>query len=238
MGFFGDALNFGLGVEKMKYERRMQEETWNREDTAVQRRMEDLRAAGLSPTLAAGSAAQTSSPIDVALPNWGGTAGDKAAALIGMARQKADISRTFADTKVAETQAEANRVATDLNRENIKTAAVLRAKADADRRAAEFEVLRRQHDYNIYKDSPNKSDVNNQAEQWANMLNAILKVIKPGAMPYGATFLETADRAVSAMPAPKAPGKKFGFKGVVPGMYYDGPKSGTDMHNRAQTRPR
>lgn len=47
----------------------LQNETWAREDSAIQRRVADLEAAGLSKTLAAGSAAATSSPIAHTVPN-------------------------------------------------------------------------------------------------------------------------------------------------------------------------
>lgn len=60
--------NSALGIANYFYQKNMQQEAWNREDKAVQRRAIDLEKAGLSKTLAAGSSASSSSPIAISAP--------------------------------------------------------------------------------------------------------------------------------------------------------------------------
>lgn len=64
LGSLGGAVLSALGVESANQRNeRLMREQWQREDTAIQRRVADLRAAGLSPVLAAGSAATSSQPV-------------------------------------------------------------------------------------------------------------------------------------------------------------------------------
>ena len=60
--------NFDLQKENLAYQKDLQNRIFEREDNAVQRRVADLVSAGLSPTLAAGSAAGAGSVVSTSAP--------------------------------------------------------------------------------------------------------------------------------------------------------------------------
>lgn len=64
-----DQRNYEHTKEVYEYQKALQEQMFQREDNAVQRRTADLRAAGINPVLAAGQAAGAGSNIGVTAPH-------------------------------------------------------------------------------------------------------------------------------------------------------------------------
>lgn len=98
--------NLHFQNENLQYQKDLQKQIFSRENNAVQRRVDDLVAAGLSPTLAAGSAANAGQAIDTqalhndyspkTMPNLGlssmiGAGLDALKAVGELNRQKAEI---------------------------------------------------------------------------------------------------------------------------------------------------
>lgn len=74
-GLLNASSNREINKDNIKFQREVNEqneglmrESWERDDTAVQRRAADLQASGISPLMAAGSAASNSGPVNMSPP--------------------------------------------------------------------------------------------------------------------------------------------------------------------------
>lgn len=103
---FSGSKSYKLGKQQLEWQKFAQQETWKREDNAVQRRAADLNAAGMNRLLAAGSGASASAPVHVDVPQYPDFSGlgdpliQKAQVDMALAKQRADISQTSAQTKL------------------------------------------------------------------------------------------------------------------------------------------
>lgn len=86
-------LGYNLYTNKrdFDYQKALQQQIFEREDTAVQRRMADLQAAGLNPNLAAGSAAGAGAVVSRSNTNDLGSALDTVMAMNSIKAQKQQV---------------------------------------------------------------------------------------------------------------------------------------------------
>lgn len=90
--------------EQKDWERKKYQEMLAREDSAVQRRALDMKAAGLSKTLAAGGAASTSMPIKSNPPELKSDPLQMMAIMQQLKQTSANISKTVAEKKLIDQQ--------------------------------------------------------------------------------------------------------------------------------------
>lgn len=114
----------------------LQEKTWEREDNAVQRRVSDLEAAGLSKTLAAGSAASSSSPIQLKSADIGSGISGASSALAGTILQAVQLKNELATSAM-----ERVRLAAEANKANAEADFTRMSRTDYTRAQTDLLVL-------------------------------------------------------------------------------------------------
>lgn len=119
LGLGTDIFKLGYNIYTNKrdfdYQKALQQQIFEREDTAVQRRMADLQAAGLNPNLAAGSAAGAGAVVSRSNTNDLGSALDTVQAINSIKAQKQQVKNAKVENQILYQTRENNKINNTLN---------------------------------------------------------------------------------------------------------------------------
>lgn len=108
--------NLKFQQENLDYQKWLQQEMFRREDSAVQRRAADLKAAGLSQTLAAGQGAGAGAVISTKAKE----AIDTSGAVLQLIKMVSDITTSFTQRQLMESQTYSNNARANTENWNLR----------------------------------------------------------------------------------------------------------------------
>lgn len=97
--------NYQLQQDMFGYQKGIQQDIFNREDNAIQRRVDDLRAAGLSPVLAAGQGASAGSVVQTKAPQMDHLQIDTPALVMSLLKMQNDFATSQVQRDLMKAQA-------------------------------------------------------------------------------------------------------------------------------------
>lgn len=145
--------NYKAQEENLKYTKKMQRESWARDDSALQRRVADAEAAGLNPQLALGSGASNSGVVATTPPQHP----DYAQSILNNLSMIQSVKGQKLDNKLKEEQSTINN---QIQLKNIQ---------DISEKALELDKSR--YDYDWYKNKGMPTDAGNKMTEVGYMFD-------------------------------------------------------------------